>query len=52
MSEAFCAAEGCGVALFDIDGEMPFDGRRGSMKPDGRRTIMLPPRGPLCRPRA
>ena len=36
MSEAFCAAEGYGVALFDIDGEMPFDGRHGSMKPEGR----------------
>ena len=37
MSEAFCAAEGYGVALFDIDGEMPFDGWHGSMKPEGRR---------------
>ena len=28
-----------------------FDGRHGSMR-RGRRTIMLPPRDPLCRPRA
>ena len=40
MSEAFCAAEGYGVTLFDIDGEMPFDGWHGSMKPEGRAAIM------------
>jgi len=37
MSEAFCAAEGYGVALFDIGGEMPFVGWHGSMKPEGWR---------------
>ena len=40
MSEALCAAEGYGVALFDVDGKMPFDGWHGSMKPEGRRTVI------------
>ena len=25
MNEALCAAEGYGVALFDVDGKMPFE---------------------------
>jgi hypothetical protein len=33
MSERFAPPKACGVALLDIDDEMPFDGRHCAMKP-------------------